>query len=507
MVSLRLLRSLMVCLWVGLASPPAIAFILDGTGFEPWLSTASGTRSGNGQPVTLTWSIVGDGTSTPNDSGSTVGSDLISFLDTTIGGNPAGGNANDLTQRPWFDTFRQPFDRWEALSGIDFVYEPNDDNRVLGDFGGQLGTRGDIRVGGRNIDGPSGTLAFAFTPNGFPSDGEVVFDTSESSFYGNSAGDYLPLRNTLAHELGHSLNMRHLNSPTDELLLEPSINTSFDGPQLDEVRAAHFYYGDKNEKSFGGLGNSSAARATNLGTLFAGSTKRVGTSADVPNQTIAATVTDFVSVSNLSDADYFSFTTTQPGMLDALLRPLGGVFSQGGEGEIPASFNANSRSDLVLTIFGTNGVTPLITVDLTNAGGSEAIANLSLPSAGKYYARVTGLQDTIQLYQLDLSLSSGSFGPADLNTDGFVDGQDLGMLLSNWGQFVVSGQGELSGTQPVDGLDLGMLLTDWNPSPLPVQSLATVGVPEPRSIGMLTLAVAALVVGRREWQCRVRAVR
>jgi hypothetical protein len=51
---------------------------------------------------------------------------------------------------------------------------------------------------------------------------------------------------------------------------------------------------------------------------------------------------------------------------------------------------------------------------------------------------------------------------ADISGDGAVDGADLGVLLSNWGQ---SGQGDLDGNGVIDGADLGSLLVAWGPCP------------------------------------------
>lgn len=48
--------------------------------------------------------------------------------------------------------------------------------------------------------------------------------------------------------------------------------------------------------------------------------------------------------------------------------------------------------------------------------------------------------------------------PADLTNDGSVDGQDLGVLLGNWGG---TGAGNLNGDSAVDGVDLGILLGSW----------------------------------------------
>jgi len=58
-----------------------------------------------------------------------------------------------------------------------------------------------------------------------------------------------------------------------------------------------------------------------------------------------------------------------------------------------------------------------------------------------------------------------TFGPsslcaaADLNCDGSVDGEDLGLLLASWG---TTGPGDLNGDGIVDGSDLGELLAAWS---------------------------------------------
>jgi len=59
-------------------------------------------------------------------------------------------------------------------------------------------------------------------------------------------------------------------------------------------------------------------------------------------------------------------------------------------------------------------------------------------------------------------LEVASSTPADLNGDGVVDGADLGILLSNWGD---GGAADLNGDGVVDGADLGILLSNWGPVP------------------------------------------
>lgn len=471
----------------------AQAFILSDANFIPWTTTASGTRSEHGRPVTLTWSIAGDGTLTPGELNTDplAASDLVSFLDGIFGGNPIGANPSDLTQRPWFDEISQPFDRWEEISGIDYVYEPNDDNRAVASIAGQLGVRGDVRLAGRDIDGVGGTLAFNYLPTSTVAGGDMVIDTSEVSFYSNSTSGFRPLRNTVAHELGHGLNLEHVVSSTDGLLLEPTINNSFDGPQLDEIRAAHFFYGDFNEKSFGGLGNDVAARATDLGSLTFGTTTTVGSDANVPTQAISGTATDFVSISNIDDTDFFSFSVPAAGLLDATLTPLGGNFTQSAVGGTPSAFDANARSDLSLAIFDSDQTTLLTTINNGGLGQSDTLTDLSLLNAGQYYARITGAADTIQLYQLDLSINPISFQEADFNLDSTVDSADLTILRASLGN---SDLGDTDADGDTDGTDFLVWQRQFESSFAAVVRGAT--VPEPTAAVLLLACVLAMSVSR-----------
>ncbi|MFZ9691748.1 MAG: S8 family serine peptidase, partial [Phycisphaerales bacterium] len=66
--------------------------------------------------------------------------------------------------------------------------------------------------------------------------------------------------------------------------------------------------------------------------------------------------------------------------------------------------------------------------------------------------------------------------PADLDSNGLVDGSDLGILLLNWGN---AGVGDLDGSGMVAGGDVGIMLIAWGACPpsLPVLSL-TLGTSE-----------------------------
>ncbi len=136
-----------------------------------------------------------------------------------------------------------------------------------------------------------------------------------------------------------------------------------------------------------------------------------------------------------------------------------------------------------------------ITVDLSIDGTSIPSASHTVVSDGNFPGYIAFSANSGGALLDDLVITAfegGGFDPADLNTDGFVDGLDLGILLGNFEQNASPAGGELNGTDPVDGLDLGILLGAWNP---PALSAAT--VPEPSSALMLALVGFGALSKRR----------
>ncbi len=493
----------LLALLAAFVATPAHGFIITPSDPDPWLSTASGSRSGNGAPATITWSIVPDGTVTSTGVGSaTTTSKLVSFMNSNFGGNSSQTN---LTLQPWFHIFTDAFGRWSQLGGVNFAYESHDDGVKHPSSNGALGVRGDIRLAGFNIDGASGTLAFTYIPTG---GSDMAIDTADASLFKSGSNlNYVYFRNTLMHEIGHTFGLEHVDSTTDTLLMQPYIDDSanpIDGPQLDEVRGVQYFFGDANEKLNGGLGNGTAARATSLGTIPSGGTKSIGTSAEVPTQAISSTATDFVSISNLSDVDYYSFSVAGPSLFNATLTPRGGVFTQGAadEGQFPTTFDANARSNLALSIFSTNGTTILSTANANPAGAIESIANLLLPAAGTYFARVTGADDTIQLYELALSAVSMSMLPGDYNKDGVVDAADYAVWRNTQGQSVATGSGadgNLDGH--ITSADFNVWRSHFGQTSGAGAGLAGAAVPEPATCSLLLLGACGLALVNRR-RCR-----
>ncbi len=381
-----------------------------------WSVTATnGGGLTQGDPTTITWSIVPDGTPISGFNGEAAApSNLVSFLGSIYGVTTADAN---LTDEPWFGLFQSYLNRWSALSGMTYVFEPNDDGVAISSFAnvGLLGVRGDIRISGHNIDGNSNILAYNFFPNG----GDMVIDTGDANFYGNTANNSRALRNVLAHENGHGLGLDHVCpvvSGANGRLMEPFINLSIDGPQFDDILAMQRGYGDVLEKNGG---NNTAPTATPLGALLGGQTIVRG--ADAVDIQVAPAEVDFVSIDDNSDVDYFSFTIGSGMGANIDLTPLGATYLSGpqnanGSCSSGTSFNASRQSDLTLQLIGTDGSTVLKTSNTGGLGAAESISS-GLLTAGTYYVRVAGSANAAQMYRLSIA-GEQTTGVTIIETDG-----------------------------------------------------------------------------------------
>lgn len=348
---------------------------------------------GMGNALTLTWGFVRDGNGI---SGGT--SNLVSKFDATFGAGPGG---NDLSLRPWFQHFDNSYQRMAAVSGLTMLYENADDGAT--GAAGSFGVRADMRIGGRSIDGLGGILAF----NAFPNSGDMVIDTDDMSLYGNASNSHRFLRDVVMHESGHGFGCAHCESNNRGILMEPFINTSFDGPQLHDIMILQRGYGDRLEKTNGQLGNDTFANATGLGSIGIGGMFTIGN--DARSSTVAGNAVDFVSIDDQSDLDFFTFNLSQAGTLDLTLEVLGDIYNIANQGGTQQSFNTFQRSDLTLTLLdGSGGI--LQTMNSSGLGGNEFIS--SVLNAGSYGIRISGLDnpDSIsvdtQFYALTGSLSA-----------------------------------------------------------------------------------------------------
>lgn len=365
------------------AQPPNISRWSGSTAIAP-------TQGYNqGDPLRLTWGFAAPGTQindAPFSGFADAPNNLQTRLDQIYG-----------SQAVWQPLFQSTFDRWSAISGLSFQFESNDDgipyvvNTNQAPLG-VVGARADIRIGGKALDGNGGVLAYNF----FPNVGDMVIDTNDA-FYNNTAADSQALRFVLAHELGHALGMPHVTSADQNFLLEPAYQTGFDGPAYHDILVAQRGYGDALEKTNSGLGNDTAANATNLGTLVFGSTVALGN--DARNLLVSSTATDFISIDGDTDSDYFSFSVGSEGLLNVSLEALGFTYQVGPQGGSESSFDTRTRSDLRFSLFDTDGITLLADVNAFGLGLTEMLTGFSLGSAGTYFLRVQGTSnaDTTQL--------------------------------------------------------------------------------------------------------------
>ena len=351
--------------------------------FQRWTITSQGFTGSLGDPVTLTWSIVDDATPIPQLGSS----DLVSYLDNIF----PGGSGSDISQRPWFSYYKHAFDRWSELGGITYVYEPQDDGAAVGNFPGLAGVRGDIRLSGTYIDGPSGFRALGQ----FPNHGDMVLDTGEGSYFANQQ----LLQTVVLHEQGHSFGLTHVYSDDASLIMEVN-DLNATGPQIDDIRGLHRAYGDVLEKSHDGAGNDRISEATWLGHLTSNNALAIGT--DGHKQIVDDDDVDFVSIDDTFDLDFFAFQIDSPLLLDALLTPVGPTYLEGAQQTTQRVLDASAISNLSLSIMDQDGF-PIEMANTTGIGEAEQIRGLELSAAGQYYAVVSGTADDVQLYQLELS--------------------------------------------------------------------------------------------------------
>lgn len=423
----KLLGKVMVCFAPGTDDAIVTAFNdamqahVDAMGLDYQTGTRwSGT---NGTPRALTWSLVPDGQDLILGSFTGAGeadtpSDLFAQWDTKFAAQ--GGRAH------WINRLAQCFARWQQLTGLSYTrvtFGGNDwdDGAAFGSSAGAAGLRGDIRIGGHNIDGVNGILAY----NYFPSTGDMVLDTGESGNFTSTTNFNRSYRNIVMHEHGHGMGFNHMESNNTGQLMEPFLATTFDGPQQDDIRGSQFYYGDDYEN------NGSFGTASDLGARAAG-THNFG---DVPVDAVGVTVpvpanSAICSMHGNGDQDWYKFTTSGPLSIVAQVNPIGTTYNQGAQGSGGTTpLNALAIVGLDIAVYDTNGTTQLGTASAV-AGTSATTASINLPSAGTYFVRVTenGTPTQSQLYKFNFTLSASANQPPVLAAIGNKNVNELSNL-------------------------------------------------------------------------------
>ena len=352
-----------------------------------WRETATDgvTVARQGDPIVITWSLVPDGTAVPGTNMvADRGSDLRSWLAGIYGGS-VRAPAED---QPWFALFEESFSLMAETCGVEFRYEPNDDGVTLGTGSqGVIGGRGDIRIGSRQLDGDGGLLGISLGPD----EGDMVLDSSDG-ILALTSGNSLRLVNTLTHEIGHCLGLAHVCPVNQSKLMEPSLSTSFRGPQFDEFQSLQRLYGDSLEIDESSRDNDSVATAA-LVELIPGSM------ISIPR----------LSIDDDSDEDFYRLELLNGQQVQVEIIPGEGRYLEGGEFpqgcSVGSFFDSGLVHDLRIKIFDRDGVSVMESVDQAGPGINEQTSLIEVSRNGSYFVKVSGgLANAAQLYELRVRL-------------------------------------------------------------------------------------------------------
>lgn len=334
-----------------------------------WETTASGEVSPvPGETLQLTVSIIPDGTWIPGRKGRAgEPSSLIASLDARF-----GGGDGPLSERPWFPLVQAALDAWSSVSGLTFVFEPNDDGaaHVLAD--GVIGQRGDIRLGARTMDGQLGVLGATYSPDS----GDVVLDRDDIL----AAADASTVINVLTHELGHAIGLRHAFLLGDHrTIMSPVLDRDVNGLQHFDQLYVTAVYGDAMEP------NQAPEQATSLHT---------------PD---GLAIAENVAISSPLDIDTYQFYLAGDTTVELTLSPVGESLEQIDHGQL-YRFDSRLHADLQFQLLDADRQW-IATASDQPAGEVESLT-MQLP-AGEYYVQVSGDPDAMpQLYDLQLQIQA-----------------------------------------------------------------------------------------------------
>lgn len=130
---------------------------------------------------------------------------------------------SDLSRSDWDNIIQQAWNQWMAVANVT-VNPTNDVNNanIIIDIGSGQSD---------NFDGPSGTLAWAYLPNG--RDGQLLckFDSAETWVADKTKRGIL-LLNVACHEFGHLLGLEH--SKVESALMAPYYSANIEKPQAND---------------------------------------------------------------------------------------------------------------------------------------------------------------------------------------------------------------------------------------------------------------------------------
>jgi hypothetical protein len=342
-----------------------------------WSSTSFGGAGSTGNPIRLGYSLVPDGVFVPNSGLGSGSNSLFARMNALFGGNTA----------LWQSKIAQVFQRWDDLSGVNYVLMP-DDGAALHNSGGVQNVRGDVRISMITLTDPN-VLAYNF----FPNNGDMVMNRSFN--WNQAANDYRFVRNTLGHEHGHGLGLEHVIPINNTKLMEPFLSVAFDGPQSDDIQGAQWYYGDWLEN------NDTNATKSDLGAVANGQ------------------LVDVLAVERPSDQDWFRIQIPAGNSLSITATPVGSTYQQGPQGGGTSVRDSLRINDLRLNAYQMDGTTLIQSVNANGLGLPETLTNIQRPASGEIALKVdvSSTANDIQRYKLTFALTqSSTFVVPDLYT-------------------------------------------------------------------------------------------
>lgn len=366
-----------------------------------WTATATNGAVAQGQPLTLTYSFVPDGTTIPF-SGNTAASNLFATVNAGFPGGSAAFRAR----------VRAVFDRYSELTNITYV-EVSDDGAAFPASLGVVGARGDIRISMRDL--ASTALAVNFFPQ---FGGDMILDSADIATFSGAGSSFRALRNTLSHEHGHGLGLQHVLPQNGTKLMEPVLNLGFDGPQEDDIRGVQQIYGDWAESNEG-IGDEE----------FVGGPLR--NASEVGVQVLHV---EDVSLERSGGSDFYGFTSFAAVPIAMRLTPIGSTYAFGPEnGGSTSTLDAKAVRNLAIRLWRrvsaqTGQLELLAQIDFNQAGQAEYHPPIAYTVAGYMLAEVYSTDgiNAAQRYTLDIS-NSAIVDPATLPSMRVFDGaSDLG---------------------------------------------------------------------------------
>lgn len=389
-----------------------------------WTTTATNGAVSQGQAMTITYSFVPDGTPiTVSGYTGSPGSTLFAELDATFPGGRAA----------WKAKFAQALNQWGGLLNITYV-EVSDDGAAFPASPGVLGSRGDVRIAMRQLGDP---LAVNYYPQ---FGGDMVLDSEDISDFVNTANDFRSLRNVLTHEHGHGIGLMHVLPTDGTKLMEPFLNTGFDGPQEDDIRGAQFLYGDRAEPN-SGIGDEE----------FIGG----------PIRDVATGGTQVIKVENVSlersgESDWYGFTAFAMAPIAIRVDPVGTTYAYAPESNPNATttVDAGAVRNLGLRLWRrvsaqTNQIQLVAQIDFNAAGESEYHPPIPYTTAGYMLVEVYANDSVNEPQRYELTLSNSAIEapvePASMTVYNMTTG---GQQISD-GSSVQFGQVNTGNSSPV----------------------------------------------------------